>query len=90
VDATDAVDPTLLIQIFRITADEAITAADAVITGPLSAKLRADRDGNGDGRVYTIEVEVIDDAGNRSVGSTTVKVPHDMGQGLGLGRRIGH
>jgi hypothetical protein len=31
-----------------------------------------------DGRVYTITVVVTDDAGNQSMGTTTVVVPHDM------------
>jgi hypothetical protein len=48
---------------------------DWVITGDLTLKLRAERDPQGDGRVYTITVESRDDAGNVATGTTTVKVP---------------
>jgi hypothetical protein len=41
-------------------------------------KLRAERSGNGDGRVYTILVECTDAAGNKSQSSTTVTVAHNI------------
>jgi hypothetical protein len=41
-------------------------------------KLRAERSGNGDGRVYTIHVECTDAAGNKSQSSTTVTVAHNI------------
>lgn len=80
-EVIDNVDATPTVQIYSITCDESITPADAVITGPLTAKLRADREGTGNGRIYTLHIEAIDDAGNRSVSSVTVTVPHDQNNG---------
>ena len=74
----DAIDPHPTVNIFDVTSDEAITTADWSVTGPLTVKLRATRDGNGDGRVYTIFVEAIDASGNRSVATVNVTVPHDQ------------
>jgi hypothetical protein len=51
---------------------------DWQITGDLSLLLRAQRDGSGSGRIYTIAVEVTDPAGNQTRGTTTVVVPHDQ------------
>ena len=39
--------------------------------------LRAERSGRGDGRIYTLIYEAIDDCGNVSERSVTVTVPHD-------------
>ena len=41
-------------------------------------KLRAERAGDGDGRVYTITVTCTDQYGNTGTGNRTVLVPHDM------------
>jgi len=41
-------------------------------------KLRAERAGTGDGRVYTITYTVTDASGNSADESATVVVPHDM------------
>ena len=38
--------------------------------------LRAERDGRGDGRTYTVTYAVTDDAGNTGFGTATVTVPH--------------
>jgi hypothetical protein len=40
--------------------------------------LRAERDGNGTGRVYTLTFEASDEAGNTSTRVVLVRVPHDM------------
>jgi HYR domain len=74
----DNVDATPTVRIYDITCNESIAPGDAVITGPLTAKLRAARDGNGNGRVYTLHIEAIDDAGNRSISTALVTVPHDQ------------
>ena len=74
---TDLVDPAPIVRIYAITCDEAISASDTSITGPLTAELRAARDGSGDGRVYTLHIEAIDASGNRSTATVTVTVPHD-------------
>jgi hypothetical protein len=51
------------------------TAPDWIITGPLTAQLRAERAGSGSGRVYTITVRCTDAAGNSSTRTVTVTVP---------------
>jgi hypothetical protein len=53
------------------------TSPDWEITGPLTADLRAERRGKGAGREYTLEVTCTDDAGNSTLGSALVRVPHD-------------
>ncbi len=52
---------------------------DWEITGDLSVKLRAERCGDGDGRIYTITVTCADAAGNTADATTVVTVPHDQG-----------
>jgi len=42
-------------------------------------ELRAERSGNGDGRVYTIIHKAMDASGNMAWDTTFVRVPHDMG-----------
>ena len=41
-------------------------------------KLRAERAGDGDGRVYTVKITCTDAHGNSASGNKTVLVPHDM------------
>jgi hypothetical protein len=56
------------------------TAPDAFLTGG-AVKLRAERSGGGDGRVYHLDFTAT--SGSRSCqGSVQVCVPHDQGQGL--------
>jgi hypothetical protein len=54
------------------------TSPDFVITGSLSANLRAERDGPGSGRTYTLTVQCTDHSNNTSSTSTTVFVPHNQ------------
>lgn len=57
------------------------TAPDWEITGDLTLNLRAERAGNGDGRVYTLTVQCTDWAGDIAPDVTvTVTVPHDQGK----------
>ena len=56
------------------------------ITGPLSLTLRAERDGTGSGRFYTITVRCTDEAGNSSTSVTTIHVPRSAA-GLDSGFR---
>jgi hypothetical protein len=42
-------------------------------------RLRAERDGRGDGRIYTITVSGLDAAGNSAVATCAVLVPHHQG-----------
>jgi HYR domain len=74
----DNVDASPFVGIYDVTSNETITGDDWNVLSPLSVELRADRSGQGSGRVYTIWVEAIDAAGNRSVSSVNVTVPHDQ------------
>ncbi|HWI20103.1 MAG TPA: hypothetical protein VNT81_20260 [Vicinamibacterales bacterium] len=58
-----------------VTSNESLDPNDWAITGPLAVSLRAERAGQGSGRVYRIAVACRDEAGNSSTGSTTVTVP---------------
>jgi hypothetical protein len=51
------------------------TVNDIVIVDQDTFELRAERNGNGIGRVYTITYEVMDDCGNSAIQSATVSVP---------------
>jgi hypothetical protein len=75
----DNVDAFPFVGVYDVSANEAITGDDWNIVGPLTVELRADRNPQNTGRVYTIHVEAIDASGNRSVSSVTVTVPHDQG-----------
>jgi hypothetical protein len=73
----------------HVTSDEAedatgggdgVTLNDIVIScNRKSVQLRAERAGNGDGRVYTIYFSVTDSLGHTTIVSTTVTVAHDEG-----------
>jgi len=51
---------------------------DWVVVDDHHIKLRAERDGHGHGRVYTITVTCADQYGNSSHSDTSVLVPHDL------------
>lgn len=57
------------------------TAPDWEITGDLTVDLRAERAGNGSGRIYTITVSCTDLAGNTSSSTVEVTVPKSQGRG---------
>jgi hypothetical protein len=83
--ATDNCDTTPVCVISSVSSNEPVnglgdgdTSPDWVITGSLTANLRAERSGTGNGRIYTLRVTCTDACGNSSVGSTTVTVPHDQ------------
>ena len=74
-------------RIVAVTSNEAIngqgdgnTDPDWFITGPLTVELRAERSGQGNGRIYTITVECVDAAGNASYADVTVTVPKSQGK----------
>jgi len=54
------------------------TTDDIVILGASSFKVRSERAGGGNGRVYGVTFEVVDAAGNVSVGTCYVGVAHDQ------------
>jgi len=51
---------------------------DMVVTSDHEIKLRAERNGNGKGRTYSIKVSCTDQHGNTGSSTTTVTVPHDL------------
>lgn len=53
------------------------TSGDIIITGPMTLSLRAERAGNGPGRIYTITIRATDDAGNTSTQTVAVSVPRN-------------
>ena len=80
--ATDPDHDTLAYAITSVRQDEPTnglgdgdTAIDAVNAGPGAVRLRAERSGNGDGRVYTITFTVSDGKGASCGGSVQVSVP---------------
>lgn len=72
---TDKVDAAPTVRIIAITCDETLAAGDAVITGALTASLRASRDNNGNGRIYTLTVQATDASGNTRTRTVHVLVP---------------
>ena len=85
--ATDNCDPSPACVISSVSSNEPInglgdgnTTPDWVITGDLTVDIRAERSGNGDGRIYTIEVTCTDECGNSSTATAGVTVPHDKGK----------
>jgi hypothetical protein len=66
------------------------TEPDWEIVSPTLVRLRAERSGTGEGRVYTITVACTDAAGNRTTASTEVRVAHNItGQVPGHAVKIG-
>ena len=65
----------------NVTADEP-AAGDVAVDGG-TVQVRAFRDDDGDGRVYTVTATVTDVAGNATVDAGTCAVPHDQRGGLG-------
>lgn len=83
--ATDTCDPNPVCKVISIASSEpplgggsGNTSPDFAITGPTSVSLRAERDGTGTGRTYTITVKCTDASNNSSQGTTTVSVPHNQ------------
>ena len=87
VRAKDNCDANLLPQLVGISSNEPVndvgdgnTSPDWVLTGSLTADIRAERSGTGSGRVYTATISVTDSSGNVSRGTEEVLVPHDQGK----------
>lgn len=93
VDIEGVTDPDgdeVTISIDSIRQDEAVDAAgdgstcpDAGGVGTPTAMLRAERSGEGDGRIYEIVFTASDGRGGTATGTVRVCVPHDMGGGNG-------
>jgi hypothetical protein len=85
--AFDVADPTPVSRIISVTSNQPVngtgdgdTAPDWQITGPLTVKLRSERS-HGQDRIYTITVETVDDAGNATTATDTVKVSNSKQRG---------
>ena len=88
VDTADVVDPQPRCTIVDVTANEPIlgegsgnTDFDWRITGELDVELRAERSGQGNGRIYTVHVNCTDFSGNTSASSVEVTVPKGNNSG---------
>jgi hypothetical protein len=84
---TDPDGDPLALTVTGIAQDEALddaaepgTCSDAALAGS-TARVRAERDGGGDGRVYHVSFVADDGRGGRCSGIVTVCVPHDQGAG---------
>jgi hypothetical protein len=88
VDAVDAIDPMPRCTVVDVTANEPVVGAgsgntefDWRIVGELEVELRAERSGQGNGRIYTVHVACADSAGNESTSSVDVTVSKTTGSG---------
>lgn len=82
---TDACDPTPSMRIASVTSNEAQSAPGSGSTAPdylfgdTGFCLRSERTGGGAGRRYDIVLVATDAAGNSSISSSSVAVPHNKG-----------
>lgn len=82
VTATDGGDPNPISRIISVTSNEAGTGQQYQITGDLTVDLRAERNGGGNGRIYTITVRCTDMSNNSSTRTVTVRVPKSRSDGF--------
>ena len=84
VAATDALSQVSTFNVTGSSNEGPNPSADIVITGtdlqPRTVRVRADRQGNGNGRIYTLTATAIDLAGNTTVATALCTVPHDQGR----------
>jgi uncharacterized repeat protein (TIGR01451 family) len=76
-----------------VTSNEPVghTSPDWIVVDDHHVLLRAEREGNGNGRIYTITITCVDSGGNTSTDDVTVTVPHDRGaSGKATGSRQWH
>lgn len=76
VEATDDVDAAPQCSLHSVLSNGG-GSTDAVVTGPFSAEVRAQKNSDGSERAYTVKVGCRDAAGNQSWGSATVVVSKD-------------
>jgi hypothetical protein len=81
---TDTCDPSPMCKVTSVVSSEpplgggsGHTEPDYLITGASNVLLRAERDGTGPGRTYSITVQCTDQSGNSSQKATVVTVPHN-------------
>ena len=84
IDTSDSGDPSPSVDLVSVTSNEpdnapgggdGNTTNDVVIVDQDTFRLRAERNGNGTGRIYTITYRATDACGNTTVRSDTVTVP---------------
>ena len=88
VSASDNFDPSVSVTLVSVISNEADNGAgdgnttdDIVTVDDFNFRLRAERSGNGSGRIYTVTYLATDACGNNSeTASATVTVPHSKGQ----------
>jgi hypothetical protein len=91
--ATDICDPNPAVELVAIVSDEPDDdIADGATTDDVQDadygaddrmfKVRAERQGTEDGRVYTVTYQAVDQSGNSTPADATVEVPHDMRGGM--------
>ena len=80
----DLIDPSPTARVIGVSSNEPVDGADDgnttpdwEVTGPLTVNLRAERSGTGTGRIYTLQVEGRDAAGNTTVQTVSIGVPLD-------------
>ncbi len=78
VSVIDNSDPSPVCEITDVTSNEETLQPAWLVTGPLNLYLRAQRLGNGDGRIYTIAVTCTNTSDLSSSATVTVIVPHDQ------------
>lgn len=78
VTVADDSDPAPACVITGVTSNEPLDVSDSTLTGPLSLSLRADRNGLGAGRVYSIRVTCTNASQLNATAVVTVAVPHDQ------------
>lgn len=82
VDVTDPDGDATTLAVTSIMQDESTgRAADGAGIGDAQFTVRAEREGNGDGRVYTVGFRATDPKGAECTGAVTVHVPHDQSSG---------
>jgi hypothetical protein len=67
-------------QIVGVASNEPISRSDYEVVDAHHVKLRAERLGTGNDRIYTINISCTDLSGNSSSQTVTVSVPHDQGK----------
>ncbi|HJX26301.1 MAG TPA: SBBP repeat-containing protein [Thermoanaerobaculia bacterium] len=75
---TDPDGGPVTLQVTGVTQDEPGAAFSGI--GSSVAQVKAERNGQGDGRVYRIEFQATDPSGASCTGQVTVCVPHDQGE----------
>jgi hypothetical protein len=79
--SSDAASGVASVELTSITSNEPDNSQDDINasfgTAAASFKIRAEREGSGSGRIYTITYTITDKAGNQAFAVSTVTVPHD-------------